>query len=92
MNYAEMEDDEDENVDVDGEAAAGPAPTAPVGIIGAPKPTGELDRSYLGIVPPAKFIHPVKATRIHQQYLCVITRLHMSRPRLIPLILVPRPG
>lgn len=91
VNYAELEDDEDENVDVDGESTSGPAPTAPVGIIGTPKPTGELDRSYLGIIPPAKFIHPTKATRIHQEYLCVVIQLHKSSPELMPLFLALRP-
>jgi hypothetical protein len=66
-----MEDDEDENVDVEGEPS-GPAPVAATGIPTSSRNTGELDRNYLGAIPPAKFIHPQKATRIQQEYLCVV--------------------
>ncbi|KAG9103016.1 Chromatin structure remodeling complex protein sfh1 [Ceratobasidium sp. 370] len=68
VNYAEMEEDEDENVDVDGEPSSTPSLAAPVGAMSLSRPTGELDRSYLGTIPPAKFIHPAKATRMQQQY------------------------
>ncbi|CUA75165.1 chromatin structure-remodeling complex subunit SFH1 [Rhizoctonia solani] len=67
VNYAELEDEEDENVDVEGESS-GPALVAPTGVPGNPRTAGELDRNYLGAIPPAKFIHPLKATRIHQEY------------------------
>ncbi|KAG8746561.1 Chromatin structure remodeling complex protein sfh1 [Ceratobasidium sp. 414] len=68
VNYAEMEEDDDENVDVDGEPVSTSSLAAPVSAIGTTRPTGELDRSYLGTIPPAKFIHPAKATRMQQQY------------------------
>ncbi|QRW27092.1 SNF5/SMARCB 1/INI1 family protein [Rhizoctonia solani] len=67
VNYAEMEDDEDENVDVEGESS-GPALVVPTGISTGSRTSGELDRNYLGAIPPAKFIHPQKATRIQQEY------------------------
>jgi hypothetical protein len=72
VNYAEMEDDEEETVDVDGEPTSAPTPATPVGTLGSMRAAGELDRSYLGTTPPARFIHPAKATRIHQQFLCVL--------------------
>ncbi|CAE6347885.1 unnamed protein product [Rhizoctonia solani] len=67
VNYAEMEDDEDENVDVEGEPS-GPTLIAATGIPTGSRATGELDRNYLGAIPPAKFIHPQKAARIQQEY------------------------
>ncbi|KAJ1310086.1 hypothetical protein OPQ81_006834 [Rhizoctonia solani] len=67
VNYAELEDDEDDNIDVEGEPS-GPAMVTPASIPGNSRATGELDRNYLGAIPPAKFIHPLKATRIHQEY------------------------
>jgi chromatin structure-remodeling complex subunit SFH1 len=70
VNYAELEDDEDETIDVEGESSA-PSLTTPAGIPTSSRGAGELDRNYLGAIPPSKFIHPVKATRIHQEYLCV---------------------
>ncbi|KAG8781235.1 Chromatin structure remodeling complex protein sfh1 [Ceratobasidium sp. 428] len=68
VNYAEMEEDDDENVDVDGELTSTPSLATPAGAVSVTRATGELDRSYLGTIPPAKFIHPAKATRIQQQY------------------------
>ncbi|KAG8691890.1 Chromatin structure remodeling complex protein sfh1 [Ceratobasidium sp. 423] len=67
VNYAELEDDDDENIDVEGESS-GPALVTPSGIPGISRASGELDRNYLGAIPPAKFIQPLKATRIHQEY------------------------
>lgn len=78
VNYAELEDDEDETVDVEGESS-GPAVPTPVGVPGASRGTGELDRNYLGAIPPAKFIYPSKATRIHQEYLCVGPNPRLAR-------------
>ncbi|KAG9127044.1 Chromatin structure remodeling complex protein sfh1 [Ceratobasidium sp. 392] len=68
VNYAEMEEDDDEHADVDGEPTSTPSVAAPASTVGITRATGELDRSYLGTIPPAKFIHPTKATRIQQQY------------------------
>ncbi|CAE6523869.1 unnamed protein product [Rhizoctonia solani] len=67
VNYAELEDDEDENIDVEGEPS-GPTLVTPTGVPGSSRAAGELDRNYLGAIPPAKFILPLKATRIHQAY------------------------
>ncbi|CAE6463038.1 unnamed protein product [Rhizoctonia solani] len=67
VNYAELEDDEDDNIDVEGEPSA-PTLVTPTGIPGSSRVAGELDRNYLGAIPPSRFIQPLKATRIHQEY------------------------
>lgn len=69
VNYAELEDDEDDTIDVEGESS-GPTLAAPT-ISGSSRGVGELDRNYLGAIPPTKFIRPVGASRIHQEYLFV---------------------
>ncbi|CAE7137559.1 unnamed protein product [Rhizoctonia solani] len=85
INYAEMEDDEDENIDVEGEPS-GPAIVTPVGIPSNPRAAGELDRNYLGAIPPARFIQPSKATRIHQEY---FSEARLAEAASKPAIYIP---
>ncbi|QRV86454.1 SNF5/SMARCB 1/INI1 family protein [Ceratobasidium sp. AG-Ba] len=67
VNYAEMEEDDDDHVEVDGEPSSAPSVAAPAAASTA-RAAGELDRSYLGTIPPTKFIQAIKANRTQQQY------------------------